>query len=113
MNILFVTPFYYELPQKKIGLMRLTEELSKYAKVIVLSAQVEGAKKYEESGNLKIYRVKPLLYLKSLPYTFTPFLIRDIINIYKKENIDVVIAVAEQFWSSFMAALAKGFIKNY
>lgn len=111
-KILFVTSFYHEPPRQNVGLLRFAEELSKYTKIIIISSQIGNAKNYEKkSKNLRIYRIKPWLYLKSLPYVFTPFLFRNFIEIYRKEKIDIVITVSEQFWPSITAAFVKKFLK--
>ena len=115
MDILIVSPFYNESPQRKSGLIRLTKEMSKYPKVniTVISSRVEGAKKVEEiNSHLKIYRFRPTLYMPNLPYIFDLFQLLKILRVCKKEQCDVIVGYSLQFFSCFCAAVSSVLLKR-
>jgi len=107
-SILIITPFYYEPPRHKTCVMELATGLSRHAKVTVISSLIEGARAFERHGNLTIYRFRPWLYMRSIPYLIDPLLWCKIIQVVREENSDIILAVTIQFLSSFMAALVKG-----
>ena len=107
-SILIVTPFYYEPPRQKVGVTQLAVSLSRYVRVVVISSLVEGAKAFEQQGNLTIYRFRPWLYLRSIPYVVDPLLWHKIIHVARKEKSDIMVAITLEFLSTFLAALAKG-----
>ncbi|MFX1503844.1 MAG: hypothetical protein ACFFDH_22980, partial [Promethearchaeota archaeon] len=70
MNLVVVTPFFNEKPNRKSSLILLVKELSKYVDITIISSKVEGTKNKEViNPNLRIFRFKPTLYLPKLPYT--------------------------------------------
>jgi glycosyltransferase involved in cell wall biosynthesis len=111
MHVLIVTPWFYEPPRKKIGLMEVAKSLSESTRVTVVTALTEGALPYEKWDNLAIYRFKPWLYIRSLPYSIDPLLWLKLIKLCRWESVDVMIAVTDQFFTTFMAAVAKVFLR--
>lgn len=105
MNILMVTPYFYEPPGGKYGVMRLSIELNKRGhNVYVISSRVRNAKLYEEFEGVKVFRKKPLFYIPSLPYAAT-FMISDILRYIRRFNIDVLHVHTIHYFSSFSAAI--------
>ena len=106
-NVLIVTPFFFEPPRQKIGMRELAGAMARYGKVIVISSLIEGAEPYEQHGNLIIYRFRPWLYLRSVPYMIDPTLRTKIIRVARRENAHIIMAITVQFVSTWMAALAR------
>ena len=107
-NVLIVTPFFFEPPRQKIGMRELAGAMARYGKVIVISSLIEGAAPYEQHGNLIIYRFRPWLYLRSIPYMIDPTLRAKIVRVARDEDAHIIMAITVQFMSTLMAALAKG-----
>jgi glycosyltransferase involved in cell wall biosynthesis len=110
MNILMVTPYFYEPPGGKYGVMRLSIELNKHGhNVYVISSKVRNAKAYEEFEGVKVFRKKPLFYMPSLPYAAT-FVTSDIFRYIKSFNIDVLHVHTIHYFSSLSAAIVSKMI---
>ena len=106
MNILIVTPYFYEPPGGKYGVMRLSMEFSKRNhKVYVISTRVRNSKAYEEFNGVKVYRKKPVFYIPSLPYAMQ-YLVPTIIKFIKKYEIEVLHTQTIHYTSSLSVAIA-------
>jgi len=109
MKICFVTPFLYEPPRKKVGVFELAKNLCRYTthKVYALSSQIEGAPSYELVDGVEIFRVKPLLYRRRVPYVVSPTYLSTLLNTIRKCKIDIVHAMETIFLETAFAALVK------
>lgn len=102
-----VSPFFYEPPQAKIGLLRMTKMLSKKGhEVFVVTSKILNSIPYETFDGVQVFRV-PTLYLANIPYTVPLSMPRRIAEICKENDIEILHAHAEQFITSFFAAMAK------
>jgi glycosyltransferase involved in cell wall biosynthesis len=106
-NIVVVTPFFNEKPNRKSSLILLVKELSKCVDITIISSKVEGTKSKEIiNPNLRIIRFKPTLYLPKLPYTLDFLLVKRILKTCKRVKCDIIIGYSLQFLSCFSAAIA-------
>lgn len=102
-----VPPFFYEPPQGKIGLLNICTRLSEAGhEISVVTSKLPDTKAYEDFGGVKVFRV-PTLYLPSIPYTIPLSMPKKIEQICKEHDIDILHGHAEQFITTFFAALAK------
>jgi len=112
MNIVFVSPFFDEKPNRKItksksSFMLLVNELSKYADITIISTKVEGAISKEIiNSKLRVFRFIPTLYFPNIPYIVDIFQVKRILKICKEQNCDILIGNSLNFLSCFHTAVA-------
>jgi glycosyltransferase involved in cell wall biosynthesis len=112
MNVLIVAPFYDEPPRRFIAAQAGARFLAaRGQRVVVVTSCTGDYPGFEQRGNIKIYRVKPFIYLPAVPYVIDPLFWVKVIRIGSSEKVATGIAVMPQALTTFMLAFAKLFWK--
>jgi len=105
MKICIIAPNFKEPTAWMISAYKTAVNLAKIkdVKVIVLTSQTKGSKKFEIIEGVKVYRSKAIYIPDPFNYAFTPFIFSDLRRLIKKENPDRFLISKYMFFSSLTA----------